>query len=123
MKFLAKSAAGDVALWRTFWLMGTPLALVWDLSGACMVLGYGIGEPFVAGLIIVLFTLSSLGLVFAAVAIWRSASNYPRQAWWHWLLAIGAKLCAAFSGLAAVLSFLAVLYFAYAFVYAAVIQS
>ncbi len=79
MKFLARLATGQIALWRTFWLIGTPLALVWDLSGACMVLGFGIEEPFLTGLIITLFTLASLTMPFVAVAIWRSASNYPRE--------------------------------------------
>ena len=116
MRFLARLATGNVALWFTFWLVGTPLALVWDASGGCMVAGCGIGQPAIAGFFIALFTLSSVGVVFAAVAIWRSSSNYPRQVWWHTPLAILAKLCAVFSGLAATLSFLAVLYFAYTFI-------
>ena len=120
MKFLARLATGDIALWLTFWLIGLPLALVWDVSGGCMVAGCGIGEPLIAGFFIVLFALSSLAVVFASVAIWRSASNYPREAWWQWIVAIGAKLCAAFSALAAGLSFLAVLYFVFTFIYAGV---
>jgi hypothetical protein len=116
MRFLARLATGNVALWFTFWLVGTPLALVWDASGGCMVAGCGIGQPLVAGFFIGLFTLSSVGVVFAAVAIWRSSSNYPREAWWQTLVAIAAKLCAVISGFAATLSFLAVLYFAYAFI-------
>jgi hypothetical protein len=120
MKSLAKLASGDIALWFTFWLVGTPLALVWDVSGGCMVAGCGIGEPVIAGFFIVLFTLSSLAVVFASVAIWRSSSKYPREVWWQWLVAISAKLCAVLSGLAAAASFLAVLYFVFAFVYAAV---
>ena len=119
MKFLARLATGQIALWRTFWLIGTPLALVWDMSGACMVLGFGIEEPFLTGLIITLFTLASLTMPFVAVAIWRSASNYPREAWWQTPLAIGAKLCAVFSGLVAALSVLGLLYLAYDFIQAA----
>lgn len=119
MKFLARLATGQIALWRTFWLIGTPLALVWDLSGACMVLGFGIEDPFLTGLIITLFTLASLTTPFVAVAIWRSASNYPREAWWQTPLAIGAKLCAVFSGLAGALSVLGLLYLAYDFIQAA----
>ena len=92
MKFLARLATGQIDLWRTFWLMGTPLSLVWDVTGAFMVLGIGVEEPFLTGLIITLFTLTSLITPFAAVAIWRSASNYPREAWWQTLLAIGAKI-------------------------------
>lgn len=121
MRFLTRLATGDIALWCTFWLIGTPLAVVWDLSGGCMILGCGVEEPFIAASLIVLFTLSSLAIVFASVAVWRSSSNYPRQVWWHWVLAIGAKLCAVLSGLAAAISFLVVLYLAVTFVYANVI--
>jgi hypothetical protein len=119
MKFLAQLAAGQIALWRTFWLIGTPLALVWDITGACMVLGIGVEELFLAGIIIGLFAVASLALPFAAVAIWRSASNYPRKAWWQTPLAITAKLCAVISGLAAGLSVLGLLYLAVEFIYAA----
>ncbi len=119
MKFLAHLAAGQISLWRTFWLIGTPLAVVWDLTGACMVLGFGVGEPFVAGFIIALFALASLATPFVAVALWRSASNYPRQAWWRTPLAIAAKLCAVISGIAAGLSVLGLLYLAFDFIRAA----
>jgi hypothetical protein len=119
MKFLARLATGDIALWRTFWLIGTPLALIWDVTGACMVLGFGVGEPFIAGFIIALFTLSSAAIPLVSVAIWRSSSNYPREAWWQGLLTFGAKLCAALSGLAAALSVLGLLYLAYDYIYAA----
>jgi hypothetical protein len=116
MKFLARLVAGDVALWRTFWLMGTPLALVWDVSGACMVFGFGIEDPFLTGFIIALFTLSSVAIPFVAVTIWRSASNYPRKVWWQGPVAIGDKLCAVFSGLTAGLSLVGLLYLASDFI-------
>lgn len=86
-----------------------------------MLAGCGVGEPFIAGFLIVLFALSSMAIVFVSVAIWRSSSKYPQEAWWQWLLAIGAKLCAVFSGLAAAISFLIVLYLAFTFIYAGVI--
>jgi hypothetical protein len=120
MKFLARLATGHIALWCAFWLIGIPLALVWDASGACMVAGCGVQEPLIAGIIIALFTLSSAALPFVAVAIWRSSSNYPRERWWQGCLAIGAKFCAALSGLAAALSLLGVLYLAFIFIYAAI---
>jgi hypothetical protein len=123
MKFLARLAAGNIALWCTFWLIGVPLSLVWDASGGCMVVGCGIGEPLIAGFFIVLFTLSSLAIVFVSVAIWRSSSQYPRESWWQTPLAIAAKLCAVFMGLSATLSFLAVLYFVASFIYAARVTS
>jgi hypothetical protein len=112
-------ATGQIALWCVFWLIGTPLSLVWDVSGGCMVVGCGARSLLVAGFFILLFALSSIALVFVAVAIWRSASNYPRVSWWQTPLAIVAKLCAAFSGLVGILSFLAVLYFGFDFIYAA----
>jgi hypothetical protein len=120
MKFVARLATGQIALWRAFWLIGTPLALVWDLSGACMVLGIGVEDLLLAGFIIGLFTLASVALPFVAVAIWRSASNYPRQTWWQTPLAIGAKLSAAFSGLVGALSVVGLLYLGSEFIYAAV---
>lgn len=119
MRFLARLATGQIALWCVFWLIGTPLSLVWDVSGGCMVVGCGVQEPLIAGFLIVLFTLSSIAMVFVSVAIWRSASNHPREAWWQTPLAIAAKLCAAFSALVTTLSFLAVLYFSFDFIYAA----
>jgi hypothetical protein len=119
MRFLARLATGQIALWCTFWLIGTPLALLWDASGACMVTGCGIEDSFIAGLMIALFALSSVILPFAAVAIWRSASNYPRATWRQTLLAWGAKVSAVFSGLAAVLSVVGLLYLTYMFVDAA----
>ena len=119
MKFLTRLATGQIALWCTYWLIGTPLALVWDASGACMVSGCGIEQPLIAGFVIALFTLASAAMPFVAVAIWRSASNYPQQAWWQKLLAFGAKLAAAFSGLVAALSVAGLLYLAYDVIYAA----
>ncbi len=112
-------ATGQIALWRTFWLIEVPLAVLWDASGACMVLGWGIGKPLLAGFIIALFTLASAAIPVVAVALWRSASNYPQPAWWQKLLALGAKLCAAFSGLVGSLSVVGLLYLAYEFLAAA----
>jgi len=112
MRFLKDLAAGQIALWRAFWLIGTPLALLWDITGACMVFGIGVAEPALAGVIIVLFTLATLALPFVAFAIWRSASNYPRETYWQTMFAIGAKSCAAFCGLLGVLSIVGLLYLA-----------
>jgi hypothetical protein len=119
MKLLAKLVTGNIALWRTVWLIGIPFALVWDVTGACMVFGFGVEEPLIAGSIIALFALSSAAIPLVSVAIWRSASNYPREVWWNGLLAVGAKLCAVFSGLLAALSVLGLLYLAYDYIYAA----
>ncbi len=121
MKFLARLAAGDVALWRAFWLIGIPLALVWDITGLSMLTGYGVEQPFVAAAIIALFTATSVALPLVAWAVWRSAARYPKEAWWHHGLAWAAKLSAVMSGLAAGLSLVAVLYLAYEFIYAALI--
>jgi hypothetical protein len=118
MKFLTRLATGTIALWRTFWLIGIPLAVVWDITGLCMLTGFGVGEPFVAASIIAVFTLASAAIPFVSVAIWRSASRYPREAWWKHGLAWSAKLCAALSGLAAAISFCVVLYLAFSYIYA-----
>lgn len=118
MKLLKRLTAGEIALWRAFWLVGVPLALVWDLSGLSMLTGYGVGEPLVAIAIGAVFTLASATIPFMSVAIWRSASRYPREAWWKHAVAWGAKLCAAVSGLTAGTSFCVVLYLAFSFVYA-----
>jgi hypothetical protein len=116
MKILRRLAGGDVALWRVFWLIGTPLAVLWDVTGLSMLTGYGVEQPVVAVLIIVLFTAACIALPFIAVAIWRSASRYPRGAWWRHAVAWAAKTSAVMSGLAAGLSFLTVLYLAYEFI-------
>lgn len=121
MKFLTRLATGQIALWFTFWLIGMPLALVWDISGGCMVVGCGIEQPFIATFFIVLFALSSAAVPFISLALWRSASNYPRDVWWHGPVAWGAKICAVLTGLAAVLSLLAIIYFVITFIYAAVV--
>jgi hypothetical protein len=120
MKFLARLATGQIALWCAFWLIGIPLAIVWDVSGICTAVGCGVQEPITAGFLLVLFTLSSAIIPLVSVAIWRSASKYPRQAWWHTVFAIGAKLSAAVSGVLATIGLLVVLYIAFIFIYAAI---
>ncbi|MGA8319880.1 MAG: hypothetical protein WBE48_27675 [Xanthobacteraceae bacterium] len=110
MKFLAKLATGQIALWRVYWLIGTPLTLIWLVTGAAMLFWSGASDLFVVGFIIAVFTLAALALPFVAWAIWRSASNYPRKTWWHTAFAWGAKLCAAFTGLVAALSVVGLLY-------------
>lgn len=122
MKSLARLASGDIALWRVFWLIGIPLALLWDVTGLSMLTGYGVEQPAVAGLIIVLFTGTCVALPFLAWCIWKSASRYPRGAWWRHGVAWAAKLSAVISGLAAGLSLLAVLWLAYEFIYAMLIS-
>jgi hypothetical protein len=114
--FLARLVTGDIALWRLFWLIGLPLGILWDVTGLCMVLGIGVEQPLVAGLIIGLFTLASIAMPFVALGTWRSASNYPRQAWWQTPLAWAAKACAVGSGLIGVLSVIGLLYLAVEFI-------
>lgn len=110
MKFLRRFATGQVALWCTFWLIGIPLALLWDVSGACTVVGCGIQDTTVAAILLALFALSSIAIPLASVGVWRSASKYPRQTWSQTLLAIGAKLCAVVSSLLAVIGLAVLLY-------------
>jgi|SRR5579871_1278654 hypothetical protein len=95
MKFLAKMATGQVALWRVFWLVGTPQTLVWLVTGAAIVFWPGAPRS-VVGLVIGVFTLATFTIPFVAWAIWRSASKYPRKTWWQTALAWGAKAGAAF---------------------------
>jgi hypothetical protein len=122
MRFLARLATGQIALWCAFWLIGVPLALVWDATGACMVTGCGITELLVVEFVIALFASASLLLPFAAIVIWRSASNYPQATWWQKCLAYAAKLSAALSGLLAVLSLVGLGYLASDFIRAVLAQ-
>lgn len=119
MKLLKRLAAGNVALWGAFWLMGVPLTIIWDASGTCTVVGCGIQEAWMEAVLLALFTLSTLVIPFASVAIWRCASKYPRKMWRHTLFAIGAKLCAVMSGALAIVGLLVLLYIAFIFAYAA----
>ena len=110
MTFLKKLMTGQVALWCTFWLIGIPLALIWDVSGVCTVVGCGIQDPTAGTLLLALFALSSIAIPFVSFAIWRSSSKYPGQTWSQTLLAIAAKLCAVVSGLLAVTGLAVLLY-------------
>lgn len=119
MKFLRRLAAGQVALWCIFWLIGIPLALLWDVSGVCTVVGCGIQDPTAGALLLALFALSSIAIPFVSFAIWRSSSKYPQKTWWHTGLALAAKLCAVFSSLLAVIGLAVLGYIAFVFIYAA----
>lgn len=113
MIFLKKLVTGQIALWCTFWLIGIPLALLWDASGVCTVVGCGISDPTAGALLLAIFALSSTAIPFVSFAIWRSSSKYPRQAWSQTLLVIGAKLCAVVSGLLALTGLAVLLYIAF----------
>jgi len=118
MTSLKKLMTGQIALWCAFWLIGTPLTLLWDVSGVCTVVGCGIQDSTAGALLLALFALSSLAIPLISIAIWRSASKYPRQTWWQTLLEIGAKLCAVVSGLLAVTGLAVLLYIGfYIFIY------
>lgn len=111
--------AGQIALWITFWLIGTPLAVLWDLSGLCTVVGCGIQDPMSGVILLALFALSSIAIPFVSVAIWRSSNKYPRQTWSQSALAFGAKLCASLSALVALIGLSVLAYIASIFIYAA----
>ena len=118
MTFLKKFMTGQIALWSVFWLIGMPLALLWDVSGVCTVVGCGIQDPTLGGLLLALFAVSSIAIPFVSLAIWRSSSKHPRQTWSQTLLATGAKLCAVLSGLMAVTGLAVLLYICfYIFIY------
>ena len=95
MKILAKLATGQIALWRVYWLIGTPLTLIWLATGAAIVFLPGLPGLLVVGIIGV-FALATFAIPFVAWAIWRSASNYPRKIWRDTALAWGAKASAVF---------------------------
>jgi hypothetical protein len=113
MKFLKRLGAGHIALWRVFWLIGAPLTFLWCVSGTCTVVGCGIQEPAIGGLLLALFALLSVAIPFLSIAIWRSASKYPRQTWPQMLLVTGAKLCVTAFGLLALIGLAVLLYIAY----------
>jgi len=104
---------GQIALWVAFWLIGIPLALLWDVSGACTMMGCGFQDPAIGGLLLALFAALSIAIPFVSFAIWRSATNYPQKTWQGMLLAMGAKLCAVFSGLLALTGLAVLLYIGY----------
>lgn len=95
MTSLAKLATGQIALWRVYWLIGTPLTLIWLATGAAIVFLPGLPGLFVVG-IIGAFALATFAIPFVAWAIWRSASNYPRKTWRDTALALGAKSSGVF---------------------------
>lgn len=113
MNFLKRLARGQIALWCVFWLIGTPLTLMWYVGGVCTVVGCGIGDTTVAAILLALFAISSIAIPFVSVALWRSASKYPRQTWSQTFLAISAKFCAVVSSLLAVTGLTVLLYIAF----------
>jgi|SRR5262249_55822045 len=113
MTFLKKLMSGQIALWCAFWLIGIPLVLVWYLSGLCPLVGCGIEDPTIGGLLLGLFGIASVAIPFVSFAIWRSSSNYPQKTRWRTVLALGAKLCAVFSALLALIGLAVLLYIVY----------
>jgi hypothetical protein len=120
MKFLKRLLTGQIALWFTFWIIGTPLVVLWDVSGVCTIVGCGVQEPTTAGLLLALSALTSIAIPLVSIAIWRSSSKYPQHIWWQTLLAWGAKLCAALSALLALIGLVVLAYIAFVLVYAAI---
>lgn len=113
MTFLKKLMSGQIALWCAFWLIGIPLALIWDASGLCTVVGCGIQDPAIGGFLLALFGIASVAIPVVSFAIWRSSSNYPQKTPWRTVLALGAKLCAALSALLALIGLAVLLYIVY----------
>jgi hypothetical protein len=120
MKFLKRLLTGQIALWFTFWIIGAPLAVLWDVSGICTLVGCGVQEPTTAGLLLALSALTSIVIPFVSIAIWRSSTKYPQHTWSQTLLAWGAKLCAALSALLALIGLAVLAYIAFVLVYAAI---
>jgi hypothetical protein len=123
MTFLKKLLSGQIALWCAFWLIGIPLVLMWDVSGLCPVVGCGIENPTIGGLLLVLFGITSVAIPFVSFAIWRSSSNYPRKTPLRTVFALGAKVCAVLSALLALIGLAVLLYIVYYyFIYPALNQ-
>jgi hypothetical protein len=104
---------GQIALWCAFWLIGIPLALVWYLSGLCPVVGCGIEDPTIGGILLALFGIASVAIPFVSFAIWRSSSNYPKTTRWRIAFVLAAKLCAVLSALLALIGLSVLLYIVY----------
>jgi hypothetical protein len=113
MTFLTKLMSGQIALWCAFWLIGSPLALIWYVSGLCPVVGCGIEDPTIGGFLLGLFGIASVAIPFVSFAIWRSSSNYPQKTRWRTVLALAAKLCAVLSAVLALLGLAVLLYIVY----------
>ena len=88
MTLLKKFMSGQIALWCAFWLIGVPLAFLWDVSGACTIVGCGIQDPAIGGLLLALFAVLSIAIPFVSFAIWRSSSNYPQKTPWRTTVAL-----------------------------------
>ena len=116
MTFLRKLFAGRVSLWITFWLVGIPVAAVWDVSGGCIFAECGISSLgpllnlFIVRFLMALFALSNVGVAFVSVAIWRSASRHRRAVWLETLLALSAKVYAVLTGVTAFAVLIAIVY-------------
>jgi hypothetical protein len=113
MAFLKKLMTGQVALWHVFWLIGAPLTFLWCVSGTCTVVGCGIQESAIEGVLLALFALLSVVIPFLSISIWRSASKYPRQTWPQTLFATGAKVCVTVFGILALIGLGVLLYIAF----------
>jgi hypothetical protein len=113
MTFLKKLMTGQVALWHAFWLIGAPLTFLWCVSGTCTVVGCGIQEPAIEGVLLALFAPLSVVIPLLSISIWRSASKYPRQTWPQTLLATGAKVCVTVFGILALIGLGVLLYIAF----------
>lgn len=116
MKFLGKLFTGDITLWCTLWLVTTPLVIIWDVSGICILTrcrtqSHGSrADLFITGFLIALFALSNVGVAVVSGAIWRNSSKLRRDVWRGRLLAFSAKLYAALTGSGAIVILLFILY-------------
>jgi hypothetical protein len=114
MQLIANLFSGRVALWRTFWLIGLPLLIVWEMSVGCLFTEcttfLPINTPSPDLYIALLIMLTSASILFVAVAIWRSAMNHKRDTWWQSFSAASAKVYAIITGFSASLILFSVLY-------------
>ncbi|OIO03322.1 MAG: hypothetical protein AUJ49_04615 [Desulfovibrionaceae bacterium CG1_02_65_16] len=72
MKILLRLWRGEVALWKSFWLLGVLGKII--LIGSFALLAGTVPLPFSSFL--TLLAVNLLHTIFSIVCIWRSADNY-----------------------------------------------
>ncbi len=107
MNYLVTLLTGRQPLWLTFWLVGIPVFIAWDISSGCMLGGVCTLPMPMSDLILAAFgMITSLVLPFASFAIWRSATRYSGPRLWK----IGAKAWALMWGICSFVFLLATTY-------------
>jgi len=98
---------GEVALWKSFWLLGVGgfVFLALPLAGALLALT-NVPDDQTATAFLTAIGLLLMYQAWVSVGIWRSASSYGGDPTW----ALAAKLCVAASALGVILMALSVIF-------------